>query len=126
VASLSLDCDAGRRLGCHSYCCRLLVRLDPGERDPTEPHNSGKRFIDKHPDSGRCIHQVADSGLCGIYERRPRVCRDYDCNHDRMLTVVLRDGCSSIVETSRKALNETNPASPTVPYVITEDRSSKA
>ncbi len=116
MSAYTVDCDAGRRLGCSSYCCRLLVRLEPDERDPTQPDNAEKRCVDKDPASGRCIHQDPESGRCAIYHQRPRICRAYDCNRDPMLTVVLREGFRSVVETARKACREPVPPKPLIPY----------
>ena len=91
-----LDCDAGRRLGCASYCCRLIVRLAPAERDPGQPDNPAKHCIDKDPEDGLCVYFDRDTGRCSIWEDRPAICRAYDCNQDPLLQVVLRDGFSSL------------------------------
>jgi hypothetical protein len=92
-----VDCEAGRRLGCATFCCRLLVRLDPDEREPGDGVTPPKGFVDKDPVSGLCIHFDPQSNLCRIWERRPRVCREYSCNPDPLLQVVLRQGFRSLV-----------------------------
>lgn len=92
-----LDCDEGRRLGCSTYCCSLIVRLEPGERDPTLPEIE-KRCIDKCPASGVCIHLGPRDQRCGIYPSRPAICRAYDCRTDPLLKVVLREGFESLVK----------------------------
>lgn len=91
-----IDCEAGRRLGCHTFCCRLLVRLDPDEREPGDGITPPKGFVDKDPVSGLCIHFDTQTNLCRIWERRPRVCREYSCNPDPLLQVVLRQGFTSL------------------------------
>ncbi len=91
-----VDCEAGRRLGCHTFCCRLLVRLDPDEREPGDGVTPPKGFVDKDPDTGLCIHFDAQTNLCRIWERRPRVCREYSCNPDPLLQVVLQQGFQSL------------------------------
>lgn len=93
-----LNCDQGRAMGCASFCCSLIVRLDDDERDPTMPENSLKHCVDKDPETGRCIHQNLSNGLCRIWERRPRICREYDCNKDDCLQLVLRDGFRSLMK----------------------------
>jgi len=93
-----LDCEEGRRRGCASFCCRLIVRLAPGERDPGQPHRTEKRCVDKHPDSGLCVYMDPETELCTVWDRRPKVCREYDCNEDPLLQIVLRDGFTSLVK----------------------------
>ncbi|NIR60298.1 MAG: hypothetical protein GWO02_12685 [Gammaproteobacteria bacterium] len=98
-----VDCEAGRRLGCRTFCCRLLVRLDPDEREPSaETGTTVKGFVDKTAD-GICLHFDPETSLCRIWERRPRVCREYDCNGDFLLQVVLREGFTSIAALAKAA-----------------------
>lgn len=99
--TVRVDCEAGRRLGCASFCCRMIVRLDADEGDPRRPDLVGKRCLDKDPVDGLCVHFERSSGRCGIWERRPRICREYDCNGDTLLQVVLRDGFRSLTELVR-------------------------
>jgi uncharacterized protein len=93
-----LNCDEGRRLGCHTFCCSLIVRLEPGECDPTMPNTPMKNCIDKHPHSGICIHLDQERGHCRIYRERPNLCRQYDCRRDPLLPVVLEYGFNSLVD----------------------------
>jgi len=92
-----IDCEAGRRLGCRVFCCRLLVRLDPDEREPRADGLPEKGFMDKDPD-GYCIHFDREHGICRIWERRPRVCREYHCNSDFLLQVALRQEFRNLAE----------------------------
>jgi len=98
-----IDCDMGRRLGCNTYCCRLIVRYYADERPPSVDGSTPKGCVDKGPD-GLCIHLDRASGRCGIWEARPRVCREYDCNTDYLLQVAVRVGVKNIVQLSRDAL----------------------
>lgn len=91
-----LDCEEGRRLGCATFCCSLIVRLASGERDPGAPERTGKRCVDKHPDTGRCVYMDPASGLCAVYAQRPEVCRSYDCRTDPLLPVVFEEGFRSL------------------------------
>lgn len=84
-----IDCARGRALGCQTFCCRLLVRLEPDERPPAENGLAQKGYMDKDPD-GYCIHFDRASGRCRIWENRPRICRAYNCNRDPLLQVALR------------------------------------
>lgn len=120
--SVVVDCDEGRRLGCATFCCRLLVRLRADEQDPGNPQGPGKSCVDKDPETGRCVYVDADTGRCGIWESRPAICRSYDCNRDPLLQIVLRDGFTSLV-----TLVKSQPVrGPTrrVPYV-TADRNGE-
>ena len=99
-----IDCDEGRRLGCRTFCCRLLVRLDEHEREPAVDGAIAKGFVDKAAD-GLCVHIDRNTFRCGIWDKRPRVCREYDCNHDYLLQAAIRLGVKNIVQLSRDAQN---------------------
>jgi Fe-S-cluster containining protein len=93
-----IDCDAGRKLGCKSFCCRLLVRLEENERHEVDPvTNRLKGFVDKK-ENGKCTYQDDETGLCNNWENRPNICRQYDCNFDNLLQVVIRSGGESIAD----------------------------
>ena len=98
-----IDCEAGRRLGCNTFCCRLIVRYDEDERPPGENGGPPKGCVDKAPD-GLCVHLDRETHRCGIWETRPRICREYDCNDDYLLQVAVRAGVRNIVELSKEAL----------------------
>ncbi len=93
----SVDCAKGREMGCQTYCCRLLVRLDEDERA-----QSGVSFVEKDAD-GYCKHLDRDNHLCGIWQQRSRTCRGYDCNSDFLLQVAVRNKFSNIAELARLA-----------------------
>jgi hypothetical protein len=65
--------------GTCTACCRTYsaVALAPGE--PTEglKLEPGTRQLRKQADGITCIHLV--EGMCEVYDKRPRACRDYDC-----------------------------------------------
>jgi len=104
IKTASVDCDRGRELGCQSFCCSLLVRLDPEEREPSKDGLPAKGFVPKD-ENGRCIHQDLESGLCRIWERRPRVCREYECNSDPLMQVVVKFGFTSLGTLFKNAKN---------------------
>jgi len=97
-----VDCRKGRELGCQTYCCRLLVRLEPDERAADNGHVMARDFVEKSAD-GYCIHLDRDSHLCRTWETRPRVCRGYDCNSDFLLQVAVRNEFRNIAELVRIA-----------------------
>lgn len=97
-----IDCDAGRRMGCQSFCCRMLVRLKTHEREPTYDESPAKSFVDKD-EKGYCVHFDKQSSLCRIWDKRPEVCREYECNTDFLLQVALRESFNNIVELAKKA-----------------------
>ena len=93
-----LDCEAGRRMGCATLCCRLIVRLREGERDPGGHDRPLQHCVDKEPGDGLCVYLDREHWRCSVWERRPAVCREYDCNADPLLQVVLRDGFVSLTQ----------------------------
>lgn len=103
MADSFVDCEAGRQLGCNTFCCRLLVRYDADERPPAPPGQTAKGCVDKAAD-GLCVHLDRSTYRCAIWERRPRVCREYTCNTDALLQVALRVGVTNIVQLARDAV----------------------
>jgi hypothetical protein len=100
--TLYVDCDAGRRLGCRTFCCRLLVALKPHEREARTDGLPAKGYVDKDL-RGLCIHMDSETWKCKIWERRPETCREYACNNDFKLQVAVREGFSNIVDLARKS-----------------------
>ena len=103
IKTCLVDCDEGRRMGCATFCCRMLVRLEPHEM---EENSDGvkKGFVDKDSE-GYCIHIDKKTGRCKNWEKRPKVCREYECNSDFMLQVVLINGFTNIAELAKSALD---------------------
>jgi len=97
-----VDCNEGKRMGCQTFCCRLLVKLRPEEMVPTTDGSTPKGYVDKTPE-GICIHMDEEKGLCHIWEKRPYTCRTYECNSDFLMQIVLREGFVNIAETAKAA-----------------------
>jgi len=97
-----VDCDVGRRMGCANFCCRKLVRLEPDEMKPSDGITPAKGFVDKDSE-GYCIYFNRNNGHCINWKNRPRVCREYECNSDFLLQVVLRKGFKNIADLAKKA-----------------------
>jgi hypothetical protein len=111
----SVDCDIGRELGCSTFCCRLIVRLAPGEREPGAEGRSDKHCVDKDLKSGWCVHLEPTTHACKVWSGRPRVCREYDCNTDPLLQVVLEHGFVDLTTLVKSRRTSTSPVR-RVPY----------
>ncbi len=94
---VNVDCRKGREIGCQTYCCRLLVRLEPDEREADDGNVMAHDFVEKGAD-GYCVHLDRANYLCRIWDERPRVCRGYDCNGDFLLQVAVRHRFRNIAE----------------------------
>lgn len=65
---------------CKACCCRLEVMLMSEDDVPphlTEEDRWGGRVMARL-DDGWCAALERDTMLCGIYERRPTICRDFE------------------------------------------------
>lgn len=100
-----VDCGKGRQLGCQSFCCRLLVRLKPHEMEPSIDGMAAKGYVDKAED-GYCVHIDRVKGICRRWQSRPEACREYTCNGDPNLQIVLRYGITNIAEVAKRAASE--------------------
>ena len=80
-----IDC-ADRMPLCRARCCSLSFALSVQDLDERVVRWRYDRpyLIAQGPD-GRCVHNEA--GRCSIYERRPGVCRSYDCRQDRRIWI---------------------------------------
>jgi len=92
-------------MGCQSFCCRMLVRLKPHEMKPGVDGYAAQGFVDKSAD-GYCVHLNRENGLCDTWETRPETCREYMCNGDPNLQIVLRYGITNIAEVAKRAATE--------------------
>jgi uncharacterized protein len=119
---LQVDCEAGRALGCQTFCCRLLVRKDPVSPENEVNDNASGRFIEKGAD-GFCICLDRKTYLCKIWAERSSVCRGYDCNYDLLLQAALRHKFGNIVELARISSSAYIPKDTykQVPYKKTSD-----
>ncbi len=102
MAETCLNCDAGRTMGCRTYCCRLLVRLTEDEAQQLYPDRPSARFLEKADDE-LCLYLDRETYRCGIWDKRPEVCRSFDCNTDFLLQVAIKEQFESIVDLAKKA-----------------------
>jgi Fe-S-cluster containining protein len=123
MSEADVDCEAGRALGCQTFCCRLLVRLDPDEREPSKDGLPPKGFVDKDLGDGLCIHLDRVTHRCRIWAKRPRVCREYHCNGDEMLQAALKLGhFRNIVEVAKAAVQLAIPREAYVRIPLVDER----
>lgn len=90
-----LKCDRGRDVGCRTFCCRLLVRLTPEEKEQLYPGEQ-RISMDKSPD-GYCEKLDRTSWKCTIWEERPQACRAFDCREDERIQMVIKEQTVNIV-----------------------------
>ena len=91
-------------MGCGTFCCKLLVRIEPEEARRIYPDQPDRRFMEKGPD-GFCEFLDRDTCLCRIWEQRPDICRAYDCNSDELLQVAVNEGIHDLVALVKRAEN---------------------
>jgi hypothetical protein len=84
VLNVEIDCE-NRLFLCHAACCRFRFALTV--RDVEEGNvkwNLGQPYMIRQVD-GYCFHFDREHQHCGIYEKRPFVCRAYDCRKDKRI-----------------------------------------
>ncbi len=101
--STRVDCDIGRQIGCQTFCCRLLVRLKDHELPTSTNGRPVPSYIEKDPQDGWCIHLDRKTKICRIWSERPEACREYSCNDDFKLQIVLREGITSVAELAKRS-----------------------
>lgn len=116
----NVDCGAGRALGCQTYCCRLLVRLDPEEREKGDGVHTPKGYVDKTED-GYCINFNRQTYRCDNWHERPRACREYSCNGELLLQVAMRCEFKNIVELVKLAANAYIPLELYISVPLTDE-----
>jgi len=83
VTSPQIDCASLMHL-CKARCCRLQVALDFKDLDDglrweyTRPYELRRRA-----DDGYCVYSEKTTHRCGCYDKRPSICRTYDCREDK-------------------------------------------
>lgn len=92
--------------GCTECCKNEVIALLPQNGDVMEnydyttiidPRNGAEIFMIKRQDNGACIY-LGEKG-CTIYEKRPLICRVYDC----------RKFYLSLTEEDRRIMLRNNP-----------------
>jgi hypothetical protein len=100
VATPDIDCVALMPL-CQARCCRLTVHLafqdiDEGIRwEYARPYELVRRESD-----GYCMYSHEETRACGVYDKRPSVCRKYDCRADPRVWVDFENRIPAPIERS--------------------------
>jgi hypothetical protein len=80
-----VDC-AARMPVCHAVCCKLTVQLSADEVEGGQVKwDLGRPYVLRREADGRCTHQDRSTGFCGVYDERPKPCRQYSCANDRRI-----------------------------------------
>ncbi len=80
-----VDCQARLHL-CKSACCKRNFALNIPELEEAEiKWDLGRPYFIRHDSNGYCSHLDCASGGCGVYEKRPGVCRGYSCAKDERI-----------------------------------------
>jgi Fe-S-cluster containining protein len=68
---------------CHSICCKLDFPLTANEIESGAVRwDLGRPYHIRHNAQGYCTHRDSGSGFCGVYDKRPGICRGYSCAND--------------------------------------------
>lgn len=71
---------------CKARCCTLTVFCSAQDLDERVVHwDYGRPYQIRKRDDGYCAHSEPATFRCGIYDKRPAVCRTYDCRQDRRI-----------------------------------------
>jgi Fe-S-cluster containining protein len=81
---IHVDCDARMHV-CKGICCHLSFPLTAEEVEGGElKWDLGRPYFIRHDAHGACVHQEV-TGACGVYDRRPGLCRRYSCAADNRI-----------------------------------------
>jgi hypothetical protein len=82
VESPKIDCVSLMHL-CKARCCRFSVALDFADiNDGLRWEYSRPYELRRRRDDGYCVYSEQDTHRCDCYEKRPSICRTYDCRQD--------------------------------------------
>jgi Fe-S-cluster containining protein len=77
-----IDCASLLHL-CKARCCKLTFALSFQDLDEGVVRwEYGMPYMIRHGADGYCVHADPQSRRCGVYDKRPLVCRQYDCRKD--------------------------------------------
>ena len=80
-----IDCESRIHL-CKAKCCSFNFPLSFQDLDEgTVKWDYARPYMIRKKPNGYCIHHEASTGRCGVYEKRPGVCRTYDCRNDKRI-----------------------------------------
>jgi len=80
-----IDCENRVHL-CRASCCRLRFALSIQDvEEGSVKWDLGHPYMIRQGPDGYCHHFAPQTQCCGIYDRRPVVCRGYDCRQDKRI-----------------------------------------
>jgi len=83
--AVQIDCDERMPL-CRGACCRLRFALTVQDlEEGSVKWELGRPYMIRHDADGYCHHVDRETKHCDIYEKRPIVCRSYDCRKDKRI-----------------------------------------
>ena len=83
--TVQIDCDERMPL-CRGACCRLRFALTVQDlEEGSVKWELGRPYMIRHDADGYCHHVERETKHCGIYEKRPIICRSYDCRKDKRI-----------------------------------------
>ena len=78
-----IDCAALLPL-CKARCCTMAFPLSRQDLDERVVRwDYGQPYTIARNTTGYCVHNSA--GKCEVYDKRPGVCRSYDCRQDKRI-----------------------------------------
>jgi Fe-S-cluster containining protein len=82
---VEVDCEARMHI-CKAVCCTLPFALSAAEvEEGTVRWELGHPYMIRHGADGYCVHIEGEHKGCGVYDRRPSVCRGYSCAEDERI-----------------------------------------
>jgi len=74
---------------CKARCCVLEFALSSEDLDAgVVKWDYGRPYlIRQRASDGKCVHNDAQTGHCTVHDKRPHVCRGYDCRNDKRIWV---------------------------------------
>jgi Fe-S-cluster containining protein len=83
--AVEIDCENRIPL-CRGACCRLSFALTVQDlEEGAVKWELGRPYMIRRSADGYCHHLQREDKRCGVYERRPIICRSYDCRKDKRI-----------------------------------------
>ncbi|MEJ2853701.1 MULTISPECIES: YkgJ family cysteine cluster protein [unclassified Saccharothrix] len=84
---VEIDC-ASRLPLCRAACCRLRFALSRQDvEEGAVQWEIARPYLNRQRADGYCVHTDERTLGCQVYDRRPGVCRRYDCRRDTRIWV---------------------------------------
>ena len=71
---------------CKGACCKLTFSLSQSEvNEKIVRWDLGNPYMIARDSDGYCVHVNKKTFKCEVYDKRPKVCRAYDCRNDKRI-----------------------------------------